>query len=118
VKRNYNWRWVFYINVPFGILAFCGNPGFVPAGGHPQVGFEFLRLSALSLAIGAFQIMLDRRPTEGLVQLDGNLDRSRHCGGGLLFVRRSHADDDERRFVSPDSSRTGLRHRQSVHFHC
>src|SRR5580692_2558715 len=24
LTENYNWRWVFYINVPFGILAFIG----------------------------------------------------------------------------------------------
>ena len=24
LTENYNWRWVFYINVPFGILAFLG----------------------------------------------------------------------------------------------
>ena len=30
LTENYNWRWVFYINVPFGILAFLGILSFLP----------------------------------------------------------------------------------------
>ena len=30
LTEYYNWRWVFFINLPFGILAFFGILGFVP----------------------------------------------------------------------------------------
>jgi DHA2 family multidrug resistance protein len=30
LTENYSWRWVFYINVPFGILAFLGILSFLP----------------------------------------------------------------------------------------
>jgi DHA2 family multidrug resistance protein len=30
LTENYNWRWVFYINVPFGILALLGIVAFMP----------------------------------------------------------------------------------------
>ena len=33
LTENYNWRWVFYINVPFGILAFLGILSFLAGGG-------------------------------------------------------------------------------------
>ena len=44
LTENYNWRWVFYINVPFGILAFLGIVELSSGGGDPQVAFRFLRL--------------------------------------------------------------------------
>ena len=58
---NYNWRWVFYINVPFGILASAGIAIFIheTRRGHREA-FDFFGFAALSLAIGALQMLLDR----------------------------------------------------------
>jgi DHA2 family multidrug resistance protein len=60
LTENYNWRWVFYINVPFGILAFLGMLSFLPETAIRKSRFDFFGFSALSVAIAAFQIMLDR----------------------------------------------------------
>src|ERR1700682_4620418 len=60
LTENYNWRWVFYINVPFGILAFLGILSFLPEAAIRKSRFDFFGFTALSLAIAAFQIMLDR----------------------------------------------------------
>jgi DHA2 family multidrug resistance protein len=57
---NYNWRWVFYINVPFGILAFLGILSFLPEAAIRKSRFDFFGFTALSLGIAALQIMLDR----------------------------------------------------------
>ena len=38
LTEYYNWRWVFYINLPFGILAFLGILGFVPETGATASG--------------------------------------------------------------------------------
>lgn len=57
----YNWRWVFYINVPFGILALLGILAFVPETVRDRSRrFDFFGFALLSLAIGALQMMLDR----------------------------------------------------------
>src|SRR5689334_4684227 len=57
----YNWRWVFFINLPVGILAFAGLYWFLPRRfnrtGAPFDWFGFLMLS---LGVGALQMMLDR----------------------------------------------------------
>ncbi|HZV92297.1 MAG TPA: DHA2 family efflux MFS transporter permease subunit, partial [Caldimonas sp.] len=60
LTENYNWRWVFYINVPFGILAFLGILSFMPETEIRRSRFDFFGFAALSLAVGAFQLMLDR----------------------------------------------------------
>jgi MFS transporter, DHA2 family, multidrug resistance protein len=60
LTENYNWRWVFYINVPFGILSFLGILLFMPETKIRKSRFDFFGFTALSLAIGSFQLMLDR----------------------------------------------------------
>ena len=63
LTENYNWRWVFYINVPFGVLCFLGILTFMPETALRKSRFDFTGFIALSLAIGAFQLMLDRGQT-------------------------------------------------------
>ncbi|HKS89598.1 MAG TPA: DHA2 family efflux MFS transporter permease subunit [Stellaceae bacterium] len=58
---NYDWRWVFYINLPVGIVAFLGIFAFIRETRQTQrERFDFLGFVALSIAIGALQLLLDR----------------------------------------------------------
>ncbi|MBS0319888.1 MAG: DHA2 family efflux MFS transporter permease subunit [Proteobacteria bacterium] len=57
---NYNWRWVFYINLPIGILSFAGIWLFMVETKTKRTPFDFLGFLALSVGIGALQLMLDR----------------------------------------------------------
>jgi MFS transporter, DHA2 family, multidrug resistance protein len=57
-----SWRWVFFINIPVGLLALMGGLTFLPKtppAQHPRPldGFGFV---ALALGVGAMQMMLDR----------------------------------------------------------
>jgi DHA2 family multidrug resistance protein len=57
----YNWRWVFYINLPFGVLAAIGILVFIHESRHGhREPFDFFGFASLSLAIGALQMLLDR----------------------------------------------------------
>jgi MFS transporter, DHA2 family, multidrug resistance protein len=58
---QYNWRWVFFINVPFGLLAAAGILIFIreTRRAHREA-FDFFGFATLSLAIGALQMFLDR----------------------------------------------------------
>ena len=58
---NYSWRSVFYINVPFGILAALGILIFIRETRHGRrEAFDWFGFATLSLAIGALQMLLDR----------------------------------------------------------
>ncbi|MBU6994092.1 DHA2 family efflux MFS transporter permease subunit [Ferrovum myxofaciens] len=57
---QYSWRWVFYINVPIGILAYLGLSGFMPNTKKIAGSFDFFGFLTLSLGIGALQLFLDR----------------------------------------------------------
>lgn len=57
----YDWRWVFYINLPFGLLALGGVLAFVPETVRDRERrFDIFGFAMLSLAIGALQLLLDR----------------------------------------------------------
>ncbi|EHL29880.1 DHA2 family efflux MFS transporter permease subunit [Legionella drancourtii] len=61
LTEYYNWRWVFYINLPFGILAWLGLTMFLQEnklklGKH----FDLIGFAFLSIAIGSLQLFLDR----------------------------------------------------------
>ena len=60
LTEDYNWRWVFYINVPIGILAFLGLLASMPETEKHAHRFDFFGFITLSLGLGALQLMLDR----------------------------------------------------------
>ena len=58
---NYSWRWVFYINLPIGVLAFAGLVLTMPESRNAQSSrFDFFGFATLSLGIASLQLMLDR----------------------------------------------------------
>jgi DHA2 family multidrug resistance protein len=57
---NYSWRWVFFINIPFGVLSVLGLLSSMRESHTRPATFDFFGFATLSLAVGAFQVMLDR----------------------------------------------------------
>jgi len=56
-----SWRWVFFINLPLGGLALFGVAAFLPAGeARTASRFDMFGFAALSLAVAALQLFLDR----------------------------------------------------------
>ena len=98
----YNWRWVFLINVPFGILARLGLTLFMretPRHAEPQ-DLTGLGFAVLSLGLAALQLMLDRgeqqdwfHSTEIIVEL------VLACLGIYLFVVHLFTADNT--FIPP-----------------
>ncbi len=56
-----SWRWVFFINVPIGILSFIGMLVFTPESQKSEsMRFDMFGFLTVSTAIAALQLMLDR----------------------------------------------------------
>jgi MFS transporter, DHA2 family, multidrug resistance protein len=61
---NLSWRWVFFINLPIGILAFAAIWFFMSRDkGKVARPFDFVGFGALVVFIGGMQLVLDRGPT-------------------------------------------------------
>jgi DHA2 family multidrug resistance protein len=64
---NYSWRWVFYINVPIGIIAILLTQAFVfdpPYLRRERTGIDYWGIGFLVVGMGALQVMLDKGQEE------------------------------------------------------
>ena len=58
---SYDWRWVFFINLPIGALAFWGIWRYIRQSVAARgMRFDVFGFASLGLAIGALQMLLDR----------------------------------------------------------
>jgi MFS transporter, DHA2 family, multidrug resistance protein len=63
---SYSWRWVFYVNVPFGVAASAGLwLFFKDTASNAGLKFDWTGFLFMALGIGALQMMLDRGTTQG-----------------------------------------------------
>ena len=60
LTEDYSWRWVFFINVPIGIIAFLGLSASLPETKKIFGRFDFFGFATLGLSVGALQLFLDR----------------------------------------------------------
>ncbi len=66
ITDNFSWRWIFYINIPVGILAFIlvtrlvDDPPWIKPDRSRLFNMDYLGLAFLTIAMGGMQIMLDK----------------------------------------------------------
>ena len=66
ITDNYSWRWIFFINVPVGILALflvyrmIDDPPWAMRKAGAAARIDYIGVSLLVLGVGALQIMLDK----------------------------------------------------------
>lgn len=100
LTEYYSWRWVFLINLPFGIATVLGLMAYLPDTKPREMRFDWLGFATLSLAIGFLQLMLDRG--ESLAWFESNeilLEALAAAAAGYLFI--AHTATAEHPFVPP-----------------
>jgi len=66
ITDNYSWRWIFFINIPVGIVAYflvnrlVEDPPWIKADRSKIRNIDYIGLSLLVVAMGGLQIMLDK----------------------------------------------------------
>src|SRR5207247_7792645 len=62
ITDMYGWPWIFYINIPFGMLALALTMSFINDSQHQQKTgrVDWLGLGLLAAGVGALQILLER----------------------------------------------------------
>jgi MFS transporter, DHA2 family, multidrug resistance protein len=98
ITDNYAWRWIFYINLPVGMLAlfliqlYVQDPPYIRAGRPPRI--DFLGFGLLAFWIGCLQIALDKGQQEDW--LTSPFIRALLIGAGVglaLFIFREVMTD-------------------------
>lgn len=66
ITDSYSWRWIFFINLPVGILAlllvlrFVEDPPWANRVKDALARIDYIGISLLTLGVGALQVMLDK----------------------------------------------------------
>jgi len=66
ITDNYTWRWIFFINLPVGILTLflvfrlVEDPPWVKRTAGAGVKIDYIGVALLTLGVGALQVMLDK----------------------------------------------------------
>jgi DHA2 family multidrug resistance protein len=61
LTETYSWHWVFFVNLPFGIVTVLGLMVFMDETRQDhELRFDWFGFAALAIAIGALQVALDR----------------------------------------------------------
>ena len=95
---QYSWRWVFFVNLPFGIATVLGLMAFMEESEPREGRFDWLGFGTLSIGLGALQLMLDRGETVGWFEADEVwIETIVACFGLYLFI--AHSLTAERPFI-------------------
>ena len=99
LTETLSWRWVFFVNLPFGIITVLGLSAIMEETiARKDVPFDWLGFIALSTAIGAFQLMLDRGQEVGWFDsTEVRIEAAIAVAGLYIFL--AHAFTTERPFI-------------------
>jgi DHA2 family multidrug resistance protein len=99
---NYNWHWVFFINLPVGIVTVGGLVLFMDETRQQKhLRFDWFGFLALAVGIGALQLMLDRGEQLGWFESGEIIAETIISGVGFYFFF-AHSLTTERPFVRFD----------------
>ncbi len=102
LSETYSWRWVFFMVVPFGLIAFAGVWTFIAARGiqRKPVRLDWTGLLALVVAIAALQLMLDRGERNDWFE-SAEIMLEAAIAVVAFYVFLAHSATADRPFLSP-----------------
>ena len=61
ITENMSWRWIFFINIPFGLITFMALASILPEKRSDKaMPLDMFGFALLAIAVATFQLMLDR----------------------------------------------------------
>lgn len=101
LTEYYSWRWVFYINIPFGLLAWLGIVTFVAETKlDAKRKFDLAGFFLLSIAIGSLQLFLDRGQSKEWFA-SGEIIIEAILAGAAFYLFIAHIMTGKRPFIDP-----------------
>src|SRR5207245_2579575 len=92
ITDNYTWRWIFFINLPVGILALfmvfrlIEDPPWANRVAGAGVKIDYIGVALLTLGVGALQVMLDKGQEEDWFASHFVLTLAAVAGVGLVSL--------------------------------
>lgn len=84
---NYNWRWVFLVNLPVGVLCTLVMLRFMPKTETLRRGFDMFGFILLALALAGLQLFLDRgEQNDWLSSWEIRIELGLAIAAGWMFV--------------------------------
>jgi DHA2 family multidrug resistance protein len=84
---NYNWRWVFLVNLPVGIICAFVMLRFMPKTETHERKFDLFGFALLGIALGALQLALDRgQQNDWFQSWETIIEVGVAIGAGWMFI--------------------------------
>jgi DHA2 family multidrug resistance protein len=92
ITDNFTWRWIFFINIPVGILSLLltsrliQDPPYLKRRKLSQTKIDYIGLGFVALGLGTLQIVLDKGQREDWFESHFIVILSLICVASLIFV--------------------------------
>ena len=112
---NYNWRWVFLVNLPVGILCVLVMLRFMPKTETHDRKFDMFGFALLAIALGALQFCLDRGEQNDWFSSWETIVEAGLAIAAGVDVRRPHGHGQASAVRARDVQRPQFRDQPGVH---
>src|SRR5260370_40121895 len=92
ITDNFTWRWIFFINIPVGILSILltsrliQDPPYFRRRKLSETRIDYVGLGFVALGLGAMQIVLGKGQRDDWFESNFIVTRSLMAAGALLFL--------------------------------
>src|SRR6478672_4636249 len=92
ITDNFTWRWIFFINIPVGILSILltsrliQDPPYFRRRKLAETHIDFVGLGFVALGLGTLQVVLDKGQREDWFESNFIVTLSIICAAALIFV--------------------------------